>query len=173
MSVAPAVLLLLAEIISVVPSLSMVRLSGSEQRTLDIMFRNLTALELSDIELEVDTAGRCEAQVRPARLASCLPSDRCGFSIRFSATDRTPRTRFPVMIRMRSRQHADLRAFRMLVDALPGPPQAEEGWIDVGVLRVEAGSGRGRMAALAILGLVPLLVLLGLGIYLKRRTRGS
>ena len=59
----------------------------------------------------------------------------------------------------------------MLVDAMPSaaPPKARDGWIDVGVLRVEGEAGRKRGWVLAVLALLPVAALLILGAWLKRR----
>ena len=166
------VLFLLGELVSVMPSVDMVRLGDAEESRFELTVRNMQVTGLDKLYLDIETE-RCEVSVRPETIAHCHPSDRCRFEITIKRQADTPETRFPILMTLSAEGHPKLSRFRMLVDALPGavPPAARDGWIDVGVLRVEGDAGRKRGWILAMLGLLPVIGLLVLGAWLKRRAK--
>jgi hypothetical protein len=161
-------LLMVSELVAVVPGAAVYRLSGAEASA-PLLVRNLGLLELTGLVVEARAEG-CEVEVSPDRLPVLRPSDRTEFMLRVRRTPGTPPRRVPLEVRLTADGQPELSAFRLVVDARPGLPDEGRGWVDVGVVRIGPGRSSTRAWWMAGLSLVGLGALLGVGLWLKRRS---
>jgi len=162
------VMVLLADLVAVFPGRSVVPLPGAEG-TVEILVRNVSPVALREVRLEAES-GHCAFRVEPAVLPLIRPSDRASFRLVLLRTAETRARRFPLQLRLSSRHHELLRAFQLIGDGRAGS-DGGKGWIDVGVVKIGSGKRPARTLLFWLLGFVPLALLLGLGLVLKRRAR--
>jgi hypothetical protein len=149
--------------------LRMVRGSGS----IRLIYRNVGPLELIDLRLATTTQTPVTLEPRPGVISRCQPADRCVFVVDAKAVTGTPERRFFVELIL-SAAGAEIHRAPLLVDASPRAAVRERGWMDAGSVQVGERSQTTRVVVLTLLAAVPVLLLLGLGWWFKRRAaRGA
>jgi hypothetical protein len=158
---------LFGNLISVVPGRSVVPLPGNSSRV-EILIRNVSERELVDVRLHAESK-HCTFRT-PEVISQVRPSDRASFILTLIRTPRTQRRRFPIQLRISSQHHPALSTFQLVGDGRK-VSENSQGWIDVGVVKVGGRERSTRTLVFALLGVVPVALLLGLGWYLKKRAR--
>lgn len=144
--------------------LRLVQGSGS----IRLIYRNVAPLELKDVRLEATADVPVTLDVRPGIIPRCQPADRCVFIIDGKATATTPERRFFATLVL-SAAGVEIHRAPLLVDASPRAAVRERGWMDAGSIQVGERSQTTRVVVLTLLAAVPVMLLLGLGWWFKRR----
>ena len=149
--------------------LRLVRGSGA----IRLIYRNTGPLELKDLRLAISAEVPVTLEPRPGVIPRCQPADRCVFVIDGRAQPDTPQRRFFASLSL-STAGREIHRVPLLVDASPRAAVRERGWMDAGFVQVGERSQTTRVVVLTLLAAVPVLVLLGLGWWFKRRaSRGA
>lgn len=156
--------------VTAVTSDDMVRLvdgSGS----IRIIYRNRSPIPLSDLQLAVKTERPVKVGVRPARIAHCLPADRCVFELTVQKEESTPERRFNAELILSAAHRPDLFRRPLIIDASARAASRERGWMSAGSIQVGTRSETSRVLVLTLLAALPVIALLILGWWFKRRAQ--
>ncbi|RLB59130.1 MAG: hypothetical protein DRI34_02895 [Deltaproteobacteria bacterium] len=144
-------------------------LAGDEGR-IRIVVRNRSPFALDDLRLQVHAARPLSLEVRPAGIPHCRPGERCTFQVTARRRADTPPARFPLDFEVSSRRFPHLLASRLFADASPGAGRRRE-WMDAGTINIKRTGRRVHLLAMLLAAGMPVLVLLGLGLYFRRQSR--
>ena len=134
-------------------------------------YRTTTGLTGKHARVTVSSDIPVDFRVRPKRIHRCQPADRCVFKIDARRTPETPSRRFPVEVKLQADGRPDLHTARLFVDTSPGAGKRESGWIEAGTIQVGRTGKTSRVLVLALLSAVPVVGLIILGFYLKKKAR--
>ena len=154
--------------VSLVTSDSQVRMS-KYRGSIKLIYRNNSEGMLSDVRLTTHTEIPVEVEVRPEIIPRCLPADRCVFEIEIKRTSQTPEERFAILVKLQAANQPDLHQRKLFVDATPQALSRERGWMEAGQIKVGTRSQTSRVLVLTLVCAVPVILLLGLGLYFKKR----
>lgn len=136
-----------------------------------MIYRNTSGLTWKNLRLEFRCEIPVEFQTRPKRIHRCQPADRCIFEIQARRTPKTPSRRFPVTVKLQADGHPDLHTASLFVDTTPTAGNRESGWLEAGTIQVGRTSKTSRVLVLTLLSALPVIALIILGFYLKKRAR--
>jgi hypothetical protein len=166
----PSVVVILAAAtadVSLVTSDSVVRMS-EYRGSVRLIYRNTSGYLLKDLHVETRADRQVEVSVRPQKIPRCLPSDRCVFELEVKRVKETPEERFFLLVDLHSDRRLHQR--QIMVDATPQALTRERGWMEAGQIQVGTRGKTGRVLVLALLCAVPVVLLLLLGLYFKKRS---
>jgi hypothetical protein len=144
-------------------------IDGSGQ--LLLIYRNVSSLAYKNLQLRLEVGDKLGVEVRPKKIVTCAPAERCVFALRAISNKSTPATKFWVDALLSSEGYPRLKNTRLQVDAGPDAGKKDTGWMDAGTIQVVNRSQNSRVIGLTLLSLVPLIFLLGLGWVLKKRVQ--
>jgi hypothetical protein len=136
-----------------------------------LIYRNTSGVTWKNLQLKVNSEVPVDFRTTPQRIHRCQPADRCVFEITARRTPQTPIRRFPVTVKLVADDHPDLHTARLFVDTTPGAGKRESGWIEAGTIKVGRTSKTSRVLVLTLISAVPVIALIILGFYLKKRAR--
>lgn len=136
-----------------------------------LIYRNTSGVTWKNLQVKVNSEVPADFRATPQRIHRCQPADRCVFEITARRTPKTPSRRFPVTVKLMADDRPDLHTSRLFVDTTPGAGKRESGWIEAGTIKVGRTSKTSRVLVLTLVSAVPLIALIVLGFYLKKRAR--
>jgi hypothetical protein len=165
--------LLAAIDISVVTSEAEIRLPTCKNAhsTIKLFYRNLSDQTLTNLRLNPETDQTIQVKTRPKKIPRCQPAERCTFEVQVIRTAKTPEQKLALTAKLISDKHPRLHTLDLPIDATSAADKLERGWMPAGTIRIEGRSSAFRTTMIALLGLVPIVVLLGLGVFLKKRQK--
>jgi hypothetical protein len=165
-------MLLLAPLadVSMVPTDKFLRLHHDTGR-IRLIYRNPTGQTWKNLHLKIHSEIAVDFRTTPQRIHRCQPADRCVFEVTARRTPQTPTRRFSVVVKLAADDRPDLHTSRLFVDTTPGAGKRESGWIEAGTIKVGRTSKTSRVLVLTLLSAVPVIALIFLGLYLKKKAR--
>jgi len=138
-----------------------------------LVFRNQAEFTWHDLSLTFQGDESLTLDVQPPRLDFCQPSDRCVFAIAAQAKPEGKNRRFQVRVTLTSREKPALLELPLVVDSTPAARRPESGVIqlELGTITVESTPPQKHTLALTMACIIPLILLLGWGLLLKRKAR--
>ncbi len=141
--------------------------------TMGLAYRNATQVELKNLQLEIKSGEPITLTTRPKRILRCEPGNRCVFILEGQATKKTPSKRFFATVSLLDADGHELQRSDVLIDASPKAMVRERGWMAAGSIHIGSRSRTSRMVVLTLLGALPVLLLLSLGWWFRRRAEKS
>ena len=136
-----------------------------------LIYRNTSGVTWKNLQLKIHSEIPVNFRTSPQRIHRCQPADRCIFEIIARRTPQTPSRRFPVEVKLLADGHPDLYTSLLFIDTTPGAGKRESGWIEAGTIKVGRTSKTSRVLVLALLSALPVIALIILGFYLKKKAR--
>ena len=136
-----------------------------------LIYRNTSGVTWKNLRVKLYSEIPVNFRATPQRIHRCQPADRCVFEIVAQRTPQTPNRRFPVKVTLQADGHPDLYTSSLFVDTTPGAGKRESGWIEAGTIKVGRTSKASRVLVLTLLSAMPVIALIILGFYLKKRAR--
>ncbi len=136
-----------------------------------IIYRNTTEYPWHNAKIEIESSDPLAVSTKPPTIPRCQPADRCVFAILANKLPNTPQKRFPITIKLTSDNHPDLHTMSFQVNPLPQNNQDDKGWMYAGTIKINKQSKLSRALVLGLLSAIPIMLLLSLGMYLKKRAR--
>ena len=136
-----------------------------------LIYRNTSGQTWKNLQLKIRCEVPVDFKVTPKLIHRCHPADRCVFEMAARRTPQTPNRRYPAEVKLVADDRPDLHTARLFVDTTPGAGKRESGWIEAGTIKVGRTSKTSRVLALTLLSAVPVIALIILGFYLKKRAR--
>jgi hypothetical protein len=136
-----------------------------------LIYRNTSGVTWKNLQLKIDSQVPVDFRTTPQRIHRCQPADRCVFEVAARRTPRTPTRRFSVTAKLVADGQPGLHTSQLFVDTTPGAGKRESGWIEAGTIKVGRTSKTSRVLVLALLSAVPVIALIILGFYLKKKAR--
>ncbi len=137
--------------------------------SIGLAYRNATQVELKGLHLEIKSSKPIELTSRPQKITRCPPGNRCVFTIHAQAIEATPSKRFFATVTLMDSDAHELQRSDVLIDNSSKAMVRERGWMAAGSIHVGAKSRTSRMVVLTLLGAMPVLLLLVLGWWFRRR----
>jgi hypothetical protein len=156
--------------VSLVTTDSAIRLPG-DYGEIRLVYRNTSDTEWKNARLVIDSEVPVKIEVVPKRIPRCQPADRCVFRIEAKRTPQTPAKRFSIRVGLASDNRPRLHAVKLFVDGSAQAAQSGQGWMEAGTIHVGGRSSRTRLIVLTLVCVVPVIALLLLGTYFKRKSR--
>ena len=165
--------LLNATEISVVTNEAEIRLPTCKNAssTIKIFYRNLSDRTWHNLRMENESDQPIKIETRPKKIVRCQPAERCTFEVQVIRTAQTPEQKMILTARLMSDEQPDLHTLNLPVNATASANKLERGWMPAGTIRIEARSSSSRVTIIALLAMIPVLVLLGIGLFIKRKEK--
>jgi hypothetical protein len=136
-----------------------------------LIYRNTSGLTWKNLQLKIRSGVPVDFKTTPRRIHRCQPADRCVFEIAARRTPRTPIKRFSAEVKLVADDHPELHTSLLFIDTTAGAGDRESGWIEAGTIKVGRTSKTSRVLVLALLSALPVIALIILGFYLKKKAR--
>jgi len=153
-----------------VPSDKFLRLHQDTGR-IQLIYRNTTGLTWKNARVTVQSGVPVDFKTTPKRIHRCQPADRCIFELQARRTPQTPVRRFPVLVKLQADNRPELHTAQLFIDTTPDAGKRESGWMEAGTIQVGRTSKTSRVLVLTLLSTLPVIALIILGFYLKKRAR--
>ncbi len=145
----------LSKYVSIYPGAPVFEIPG-DSKEMQIVVRNVSAVKLTDLRLEVKTKA-CQVKIPQGSFKELIPGDRHVFHAHLTRDKTKQRHRYPLLITLHATGLPVSAGLDLMVDLSPAP---EKGWITVGTVQLVSRPPSKTLYYYLLAG-APLLFLLG------------